>query len=82
MPPSNENPRPPGAVDHDALDKSAEKVFGKLPTAGPSAADLVKAVRRCREGAAPAGLPPRLCCRCPAAQRLLTLSLSPLPKMK
>lgn len=32
-----------GAVDHDALVKSAEKVFGKLPSTGPSAADLVRA---------------------------------------
>lgn len=31
-----------GAVDHEALVKAAEKVFAKLPTDGPSAADLVK----------------------------------------
>ena len=32
-----------GAVDHDSLVKSAEKVFAKLPTAGPSAGELVRA---------------------------------------
>lgn len=31
-----------GAVDHDALVKAVEKEFGKVPSAGPTAADLIK----------------------------------------